>query len=268
MWRHRVSGMNGGNRKSARRWAGHAVGLLPLVCFLAAWEAASYSSPSSEFFFSRPTEVARTLFEGIRDYSLPMHTAVTTGEALAGFILGNLVGASVGISLWYSERLARLAKPYLVALGALPVFAIAPMTVLWFGIGTWAKITLAFLATVFIATGHAYKGAEEVDPLLLRRFRVFGASRWVIFRHLLLPSSAVWIIGSLRITIGTALLGAFVGEFIASERGLGHMIIRASGVYDTPRVLVGVLTLVALALVLDYGVNALERKIFRWKSGA
>lgn len=260
--------MRSNRNKPAGHWTARAVVLLPLACFLAVWEAIGYASPSSEFFFSRPTAVARTFVAALRDGSLLAHTAVTSGEAVSGFLLGNLVGASVGISLWYSELTARVAKPYLVALGALPVFAIAPMTVLWFGIGAGAKIALAFLATIFVATGHAYKGAEEVDPLLLRRFRVFGASRAVIFRHLLLPSAAVWIIGSLRITIGAALLGAFVGEFIASQRGLGYMIIRASGVYDTPRVLVGVLTLIALALLLDYCVSLLEKIVFRWKSGA
>jgi NitT/TauT family transport system permease protein len=260
--------MSGVGSKSNRRLGARVVALLPLVCFLAAWESLGYSSRSNEFFFSRPTEVARTFIEVLRDNSLLMHTSVTAGEAIAGFLLGNFIGASVGISLWYNERLARVAKPYLVALGALPVFAIAPMTVLWFGIGMGAKIALAFLATVFVATGQAYKGAAAVDPLLLRRFRVFGASRGVIFSHLLLPSAAVWIIGSLRITIGAALLGAFVGEFIASERGLGHMIIRASGIYDTSRVLVGVLTLIALALLLDYSISLLEKRVFRWKLSA
>jgi NitT/TauT family transport system permease protein len=201
----------------------------------------------------------------LKDGTLLTHTAITAGEAIAGFLLGNFMGAIAGLSLWYFERVARISKPYLTALGSLPIFAIAPMTVLWFGIGIGAKITLAFLATVFLAAGQAYKGAEQVDPLLLRRFRVFGASRRSTFRYLLLPSATVWIIGSLRITISAALLGAFIGEFISSERGLGYMIIRASGLYDTPRVLVGVITIIILAIILDSLVGLLEKRMFHWK---
>ena len=249
-------------------WISRALVAAPLLLFLIAWQVIGSSSQSRAFFFSTPIQVLRTFIELIRDGSLFRHTMITAGEAISGFLLGNIIGAAIGISLWYFEALARITKPYLVALGALPVFAIAPMTVLWFGIGIGAKIALAFLATVFVAMSQAYKGAEQVDPLLLRRFRVFGASRVHTFRHLLLPSAAVWMIGSLRITIGAASLGAFVGEFIASERGLGYMIIRASGIYDTPRVLVGVITLVTLALSLDGCVDWLEKRILRWRMHA
>lgn len=246
-------------------WLMRAGTAMPFLCFLVAWQLAGASSAERRFFFSTPGQVLKTMAELIADGTLPRHTAVTASEAILGFILGNCIGAAVGMLLWYSEWMAELAKPYIVILGTLPVFAIGPMTVLWFGIGFSAKVALAFLATVFLAAGQAYKGAEQVDPLLLRRFRIFGASRWNTFGHLLFPSAAIWIIGSLRITIGAALLGAFIGEFIASEQGLGYMIIRASGIYDTPRVIVGVIVIVSLALMLDYLVDLLERRIFRWR---
>lgn len=246
-------------------WIMRVVVALPFFCFLAVWQLIGASSQSRTFFFSTPEQVFKTLIKVTVDGSLLEHTSVTASEAIIGFILGNVIGAAVGILLWYSELVAKIAKSYIVILGALPVFAIGPMTVLWFGIGFWAKVALAFLATVFLAVGQAYKGAEQVDPLLLRRFRIFGANRWHVFGYLLFPSASIWIIGSLRITIGAALLGAFIGEFIASEQGLGHMIIRASGIYDTPRVIVGVIVIVSLALILDYLVDILEKKLFRWR---
>jgi NitT/TauT family transport system permease protein len=249
-------------------WLMRVLVAMPFFCLLAAWQLAGASSQSRAFFFSTPTEVLRVFIQVIKDGSLLEHTIITASEAMIGFILGNIIGAAVGMLLWYSELVARIAKPYIVILGALPVFAIGPMTVLWFGIGFGAKVALAFLATVFLAAGQAYKGAEQVDPLLLRRFRIFGASRWNTFGYLLFPSAAIWIIGSLRITTGAALLGAFIGEFIASEQGLGYMIIRASGIYDTPRVIVGVIVIVLLALMLDYLVDLLERRIFRWRVDA
>ncbi len=206
-----------------------------------------------------------TGFEMLQDGSLVLNSLVTGSEALTGFLLGNLFGAMIGIGLWYSEAVARVARPYLVGLGALPVFAIAPMTILWFGVGIGAKIALAFLSTVFLAAAQAFKGAQEVDPLLLQRFRMFGASRQILFRRLLLPSAMVWIVASLRLTFGAALLGAFVGEFIASDRGIGHLIVRASGLYDTPRVLVGVAVMIAMALTSDLVIDRVEQRLFKWR---
>ena len=178
------------------------------------------------------------------------------------------LAAVLGLGLWFSESVARISKPYLVALGAVPVFAIAPMTILWFGVGIGAKVILAFLATVFVAASQAYKGAEQIDRLHLQRLRVFGAKRWQVFRLLLLPSSLVWVLSSLRLTIGLALLGAFIGEFIAADRGLGYMIVKAGGLYDTPRVLVGVITIVAIAVTVDKAVDLVERQILKWKPRA
>jgi NitT/TauT family transport system permease protein len=250
---------------ATRGWFQRLAPWLPLVVFLALWQILAGTSDERRFFYSTPLDVGSTLWHDIADGSLPRHAGVTASEALVGFVLGNLIGAVIGISLWYFESVARISKPYLVALASFPVFSIAPMTILWFGIAWKAKMILALLAVVFLAIAQAYKGAEQVDRLLLRRFLVLGASRWTIFRRLLLPTAIVWIIGSLRITIGSALLGAFIGELISSDQGLGYLITRASGIYDTSRVLCGVLTIIALALVLDWLVTTLERRLLRWQ---
>jgi NitT/TauT family transport system permease protein len=261
------------------------VGLwLPLFVLVAIWQCAAGRADSVAFFFSTPVKVASTAWDMLgADYSLAIdvftgtplpplpydgilwNSAITAFEAISGFVVGNSFGALLGIALAQSTTIARISRPYLIALGALPVFALAPITILWFGIGVGAKVALATLATVFLAAAQAFKGAEEVDPLLLQRFRVLGARHGVIFRNLLLPSALVWIVASLRLTISAALLGAFIGEFISSEQGIGRVIIRASGLYDTPRVLVGVIVMILLALVLDAVVGRLERRLFRWR---
>jgi NitT/TauT family transport system permease protein len=235
------------------------VQLLPALVFLAVWQLLG-SRPSIGFFFSTPLDVARTVGSLISSGELQRNLAVTGAETIAGFVLGNVVGSAFGIGLWYSETSAWIAKPYLTILGSVPVFALAPMTILWFGIGVGAKVALAFLGTVLVAAAQAHRGVRLADPLLVRRFRVFGASRAVIFRHLLLPSAALWIIGSLRLTIGSALLGAFVGEFIASDRGLGHLIVRASGLYDAATVIAGVISLALMALALDAAIDMIEAR--------
>lgn len=251
-----------------KRVSGWALRLLPLIAFLLFWQVFCGGTKQRMFYFATPKLVAETFVRDLSDGSLLRHVAVTGGEALAGFVLGNLIGAVVGLSLWYSESVARISKPYLAALGAVPVFAIAPMTIMWFGVGISAKIILAFLATVFVAASQAYKGAEQVDFLHLQRLRVFGAHRWQIFRLLLFPSSVVWVLSSLRLTIGLALLGAFIGEFIAADRGLGYMIVKAGGLYDTPRVLVGVISIVAMALGVGGVVDLIERRTVKWRPRA
>jgi NitT/TauT family transport system permease protein len=240
------------------------VQLLPLAAFLVFWQMYCGASQQRAFYFATPVMVLETFWSDLVDGSLPTHLAVTGGEALAGFLLGNLVGAILGLSLWYFPPVANISKPYLVALGAVPVFALAPITILWFGVGMGAKVILAFLATVFVATAQAFRGAEQVDPLHLNRLRVYGATRRQIFDCLLLPSAAVWMLASLRLTIGSALLGAFIGEFIAADKGLGYMIVRAAGLFDTPRVLVGVFTIVAIALLVDRLIEAVERRALKW----
>jgi NitT/TauT family transport system permease protein len=262
------------------RLASRVLVVVPLLVVLALWQYAGSTSHSAGFFFSTPLDVAGAAVtmlakdadwirggavSSIPESGLLSNAAITSFEAVAGFLVGNVLGAGVGISLWYTRLGARIARPYLVALGALPVFAIAPMTILWFGIGIEAKIVLASLSTVFLAAAQAYKGAEQVDPLLLMRFRSFGAGRAAIFRRLLLPSALAWIIASLRLSIGAALMGAFIGEFIASQRGLGHLILKASGVYDTPTVLAGVATMIAIAMTLDVGVSVAERNLLGWR---
>jgi len=238
--------------------------LLPAMLFLALWQWMG-SRPSLGFFFSTPEAVSKAFFSLLRSGELETNAAITAFEALSGFLLGNLIGAVLGVGLWYTESGARIAKPYLTILGSIPVFALAPMTILWFGIGIGAKVALAFLSTVFIAAAQAHRGAGQADPLLLRRFRVFGASRAILFRYLLLPTAGAWIVGSLRLTVGAALLGAFVGEFIASERGLGYLILRASSLYNTATVITGVITMALMALGLDAAVDALEHKLFGWR---
>lgn len=238
--------------------------VIPAVLFLAFWQWMG-SVARLGFFFSTPIHVAQALFALARSGDLFVDSSITASEAIAGFLLGNLIGSIAGLGLSGSQTLGRIASPYLTICGAVPIFALAPMTILWFGIGMPAKIALAFLGTVFIAAAQAYRGATEADPLLRKRLLVFGANRITLFRYLLLPAVSTWIIASLRLTVGSALLGAFVGEFIASERGLGHLILRASSLYDSATVLAGILTLAVLALGLDAVVIALERKIFRWR---
>ena len=258
---------------------------IPLLVLLALWQWTAWLWPETAFFLGSPIaiassatsmikvdlEVTKALLSGETDawrggQGLLLNMAVTAGEALAGFLIGNLIGALVGISLWIDRRAAFIARPYLIALSSIPIFAIAPLTILWFGIGILAKVWLAALATFFIAAAQAFKAMEEIDPLYLRRLQLMGARQSVIIKRLLLPASFVWVVAALRLTIGASLLGAFLGELIAADHGLGRLIVRASGLYDTPQVMVGVLAIIGIAMALDALVSAIERRLLRWRS--
>ncbi len=238
---------------------------LPLIVFLALWQTYSTAMPEKEFFFSSPIGVARAFITFYADQNGLHHTLVTFRETIIGFIIGNTVGISIGLLLWFSKHVADIAKPYLVALGALPVFALAPIMIVWFGIGIWSKIMMAALATVIIAIVQSYQGAINADSRYIRLMKVFKASRFQIFKTIILPSSLIWVINSMKLNIGTALFGAFIGEFIAAEAGIGYTIIKASGLFNMGLVISGCIILMLMALLLSGGVYLIEKRFMKWQ---
>ncbi|MBX9669072.1 MAG: ABC transporter permease [Candidatus Obscuribacterales bacterium] len=239
---------------------------VPLIVFLVAWQLYTISDSQRQFIFSSPEKVYSAFTTLIVSGDLVRHSAVTLMEALTGFVLGTTCGAVIGLSLWYSRLVSTVAKPYITALGSIPIFALAPMIIAWFGIGIVSKIALAFLSTVVVAIVQSYQGAMSAEPRFLRLMQVFGASRLQTFRTVILPSSLIWVVNAMKLNIGLALLGAFIGEFISAEQGLGYMIVRASGLYDMATVIAGVFTLVVLALLLTSVVEQIERRLLPWRS--
>lgn len=239
--------------------------LAPAVLFILSWQAYVTYDPSHKFIFSSPDLVWQAFVTLLLSGELLRNSAVTLGEALAGFVLGTVSGAIIGLALWYVPLVARVSRPYIAALGAIPIFALAPVIIVWFGIGTISKIVLAFISTVVIAIFQSYQGATSVEPKYLRLMQVVGASRFQVFRTVVLPSSIIWVMNAIKLNISMALLGAFIGEFISSEQGLGHMIVRASGTYDMATVYVGVAALIVIALTLTAAVELLERRLLRWR---
>ena len=239
--------------------------IAPLLAFILVWEFWIASTERGQFFFASPSLVAKRLFLDIMSGELLWHIGITGAEAACGFFLGNLVGISIGLSLWLVPPLARVVQPYIVALASVPVFAVAPMTVIWFGVGFYAKVMLAGISTVFVAMLQSYVGARNVDPDLIGLMRSFGATKMQIYKKVVVPSALVWVVASLRMNVGFALLGAFIGEFISSSSGLGHYVLRASGLFDVPQVLSGVLGIIFLAVVFNYCVALAERRLLWWR---
>jgi NitT/TauT family transport system permease protein len=209
------------------------------------------TSSKVQFLFGRPTLIGLAVIDGLRDGSLARDSCITGLEALSGFGIGTIAGSLAGLLLWYWPRIARISAPYVSAFGAVPLFALAPMMIVWFGTGTAAKVALASLSTVGIALVQAYKGACSVEDGHLRLMASFGASRWLTFRKVVVPTSLMWVEAAAKLNVGFAILGAFIGEFISSSKGLGYRLLRAGGLYDIPSVFASLIFLIMLAFLMQ-----------------
>ena len=232
---------------------------IPLVVFLAFWELATMNSARNTFLFSRPSRVISTLVENILNGELVRHFGVTAFEAFAGLVLGVLVGSTIGFLLLYFPKVSKVSKYYVLALGSIPIFAIAPMMIIWFGVGISMKVAMAFFSTVFVAISQAYQGGLNVCKRDSDFFKLNGASNKQRFWKLTFPSSVDWLIQSLKLNSSLAVLGAFIGEFIASDRGLGFVIIRESARFNVSKVLAATICIVVLTLLFNYMATLIEK---------
>lgn len=237
--------------------------VLPLVVFLLLWELLIFLFPGGEFFYSSPSRIIKMFWEKTVDGSLWIDTLVTSLEAVSGFIIGNLIGAGLGLLLWFSQPVFKISKPYIIALGSAPVFALSPILVLWFGIGVFSKIVIVVLSTVFVALLQAYNGADNVREEYKEYFQAFHASKWVTFKKLILPSSLTWVISAFKLNTGFALLGAFIGEYISSNVGLGHMILVSFGNFNMTKLLLGVIMMSLISLMMNKVIDLIEGPLRR-----
>jgi NitT/TauT family transport system permease protein len=199
------------------------------------------------------------LIDKISSGELVRHFFITAFESFAGLLLGVLTGSIIGFLLLYFPKISRISKYYVVALSSIPIFAIAPMMIIWFGTGISMKIAMAFFSTVFIAIFQAYQGGQNVSKQDADFFKLNNASDKQRFWKLTFPSSMDWLIQSLKLNSGLAVLGAFIGEFIASDSGLGYIILKASGLYDVSYVLAATICIIGLTLIFNFCASFIEK---------
>lgn len=234
-----------------------------LFALIALWEIGAQRGFVDPFFFSSPSEIFITAVTKWQGGTLWRDIVYTGASTLFGFVLGTGVGSVIGLMFWFSRPVALVAEPWLIVLNALPKLALAPVLVIWFGIGFSSKVVLAFLMTVVVAAMSAYSGVRTVDPALETLLVSLGARRMQVFTHLVVPSAMANIITGLRVNIALAMAGSIVGEFIASDRGLGRMIVYAGTTFDLKLVWVGVVVLSILSVLMYTGVVLLEKLLLR-----
>lgn len=221
------------------------------------------------FFFGEPLRIFGRIVDWFfvqRD--IYAHLWVTLVETVLAFGIGTLLGLALGLWLALSPVAAALLDPYIKALNSMPRVILAPIFAVWFGLGIASKVALGVTLVFFIVFFNVYQGVKEVSPVVLASARMLGASGRQLLRHVYLPSATSWVFSSLHTSVGLAFVGAVVGEYLGSSRGVGYLILQAEGTFDINTVMAGILVLTAFALLLDGLVGRVERHLMKWQPRA
>ena len=239
--------------------------LTALAVFLAGWELLARVGVLDPFYAPPPTEVAAVLVTVFADGTIWPHLQATFTAALLGLVLGLVLGALLGFAGALIPFIAELLEPVMILLNAIPRVILAPLFVIWLGIGLGSKVALAFVLVAVLIFFAVYGGIREVDKRLVERVRTLGGGRWVLLREVYLPSVTAWVMGNLKVAVGFAFTGAVVGEFVASSRGLGYLLSFAQSTYNAALMLALVLLIMAFVLLLFVLAGKLERRLLRWR---
>ena len=236
------------------------LGLLLLLL----WQGAS-GRLIDNFFISNPIDVGARLVAWIGDGSLFLHIWATVYATVMGFTIGSMGGVVIGIWLGVSPFTSRLLNPYLNALNALPKVALAPLFVLWFGLGIESKIALAAVLVLFLVFLNTYAGVREVDQDLIDGARLMKATRAQLIAKVIIPSTMSWVFAGLKISLPYALIGAVLGEMIASNRGLGYLVQFSGSQFDSAGVFAVLIVIALLAVALNFLVEIVQHRMEQWR---
>jgi len=240
------------------------VRLALVVVLLALWEIAA-DRWIDITFISRPSDIVSRLGDWVEDGTLWTNTWITVQEIVYGFLLGAAAGVLVGFVLASLNFLYRVLDPFMMALYAIPKVALAPLFIVWFGIGMHMKVLLAAATVFFLVFINTAAGVREVDRGLVDAVRLMGGGRWHVIRKVVVPSSMTGVLTGLKVAVPYALIGTVIGELVASNKGLGYLINDAASQFDTAGVFATLVVLSVIAGVLNVIVNLIGKRVNRWK---
>jgi NitT/TauT family transport system permease protein len=245
--------------------------ILVAVVVVVLWHLASattlFGNPKTiAFFFANPLGVAQRIWTWFSGGTIWYHLGITLAESALAFLIGSLGGVVFGF--WFARKpmVAAVFDPYVKAANALPRVVLAPIFALWFGLGIWSKVALGVTLVFFIVFFNVYQGVKEVSQPVLNNGRMLGMSERQLLRHIYLPSALSWVFSSLHTSVGFAVVGAVVGEYLGSAAGLGYLIHQAEGVFDVVGVFAGMFVLMGFVLVVDGLVTLVERRLLAWRA--
>jgi NitT/TauT family transport system permease protein len=247
-----------------------ALQILVAVAFLAIWHLFTTYPVFGRmllppFFFSNPVEVGKQVVDWFVSGVIWKHLYVTLLEAMLAFVIGSIGGILVGFWFARQPRTAAVFDPYVKMANALPRVVLAPIFTLWLGLGIWSKVALGVTLVFFIVFFNVYQGVKEVSPTVLANARMLGMNERQLMRHVYWPSALSWMFSSLHTSVGFAVVGAVVGEYLGSAAGLGYLIQQAEGVFDVAGVFAGMFVLAAFVIVIDAVVTVVEKRLLVWR---
>ena len=240
------------------------------IAFVAAWYAFSTFPLFGHvllppFFFSNPVDVTSQIVDWFASGVIWKHLWVTLEESILAFVLGSIGGVVVGFWFARQPRTAAVFDPYVKMANALPRVVLAPIFTLWLGLGIWSKVALGITLVFFIVFFNVYQGVKEVSPTVLANARMLGMSERQLMRHVYWPSALSWMFSSLHTSVGFAVVGAVVGEYLGSAAGLGYLIQQAEGIFDVAGVFAGMFVLAAFVILIDTVVTLVEKRLLVWR---
>ncbi len=254
------------SRKRVLVWAAR---LATLVLVIGGWQLLTSAKIVDRFFWGQPSGVVSQLGDWLRHGtafgSIWLQIWTTMKEAVFGFLLGVAAGVVAGVLLGQFRFLSEVLSPYIKIANAVPRIVLGSLFTVALGLGIAAKVSLAAVLVFFVVFFNAFQGVREVDRHLLNHARVLGASRGAITRHVVLPSALTWIIASLHVAFGLAIIGAIVGEFLGAQRGLGLVIASAQNNFNPDGVFAAMFIIAVLALTAEGLIGLLERRLLSWR---
>ncbi len=245
----------------AKVWS---IRLAVVVAFCSAWQLAS-GTLFPVFVISSPTMVVERFGEFMEGGELLSHLGYTMRACGLGFLIGALIGSTLGLLFGIYESTSRIIAPFAAMLYSMPKIMLSPLIVVWVGVDLTMKVFVAAFSCMWVIFYNVWNATRRIDRNLLDQFRLMGANQRQVIVGLYLPSATTWLLTSLRVAFPVALIGAVVGEFVASSQGLGHLALDSGQRYDSAGVLVAVLTITITAMTIDSVLGAVQRKVALWQ---
>ncbi|MCZ4088997.1 ABC transporter permease [Sinorhizobium psoraleae] len=239
-----------------------------LTVILGGWQLGVAAGVIDVFFFPAPVDIFNQVMSWVTDTDFYRHVTITLTETVLGYLIGTGLGVAAGVWLGLSRRTARILDPFIKGLNAIPRVVLAPIFVLWLGLGLWSKVALAVTPVFFVTFFNAMQGVREVNPVVLSNARILGAKRSDLLRHVYFPAAASWILSSLRTSVGFAIVGAIIGEYLGASAGLGYLIAQAEGNFDAVGVFAGIIILAMFVLIIDSLLDVVENRLIKWRPSA
>jgi NitT/TauT family transport system permease protein len=238
--------------------------LAAFTVLLAIWELVGRAGMLNPMYVPNPTRIGAALIELFSDGRIWPHLDATFSAALAGLALGIAVGILLGVVAALVPIIAELLEPVMTVLNAIPRVILAPLFVIWLGIGLASKVALSFILVAVLIFSTVFTGIRQVDRRLVERVVTLGGDRWALVRHVYLPSVTAWVLGNLKIAVGFAFTGACVGEFVAATRGLGYLLSFAQSTYNAALMFALILLILVVVLLIFAIAGRLEKYLLRW----